>query len=53
MSRVQVKELAPGMGQATDFGDALRHELFVATEVITHKATTPIAQEGFGVLPGA
>ncbi|KPX21082.1 hypothetical protein ALO71_200104 [Pseudomonas amygdali pv. dendropanacis] len=33
---MQVEKLAPGMGHATDFGDALREASFVACEVIAH-----------------
>src|SRR5690554_7229056 len=47
---VQVVELAPGVGHATDFGDAVAEPGLVASVVITDQFALPVAQEGAGVL---
>ncbi len=46
---VQVVELATGMRQAADLGDALAEPRLVAGVVVTHQLAPPVAQEGAGV----
>jgi hypothetical protein len=40
------------MGQASDFGHTLGHQLLIATEVVTDQATAPVTQKDLGILPG-
>ncbi|MNO45766.1 hypothetical protein D3C76_360390 [compost metagenome] len=42
---VQIEKLAPGVGHASDFSDALLKTGFVACEVIANQLATPVAQE--------
>ena len=50
---MQVKELAPGVRHATDLGDGGTEAGLVATEVVTHQSTTPVAQKGSCMFTGA
>ena len=50
---MQVKELAPGMGHAGDFGHALLEALLVAGKVVTHQLALPGLQKGPGMFARA
>ena len=49
---MQVEELAPGVGQATDLDDALGHQCLVAGEVIADQTSLPTLQERTRMRPG-
>lgn len=42
---VQIKELAPGVGHAADFSDALFETGFLASEVVADQLAVPVTQE--------
>ncbi|MCY1411601.1 hypothetical protein D9M71_269900 [compost metagenome] len=50
---VQVEELAPGVGHAADFGDALLEPGLVAGKVVTDQLAVPLAEEVARMLAGA
>jgi hypothetical protein len=43
--RVQIEELAVGVGHAADFGDALLEACLVAGEIVAHPRAIPLAKE--------
>lgn len=42
---VQIEKLAPGVGQAANFGDSVRETGFVACEIVAHQLVIPRAEE--------
>lgn len=47
---MQIVELAPGVGHAANFGNAVAEPGLVAGVVVTHELDLPVAQEGAGML---
>ena len=43
--RVQIEELAAGVGHVADFGDALLEVCLVAGEIVAHQLAIPLAKE--------
>jgi hypothetical protein len=43
--RVQIEELAAGVGHAADFGDALLEAGFVASEVVADQLAVPVPRK--------